>query len=208
MRRATIGGLAVAASALALGVSPAGAGGPAAGPPAPHGAPAKAKPDHGAKPKPPHGAAPAAHQAGSAHGIVQSVSARAVLVRELDGSIVSVPVEPSTHVFVDGRRASLADVGPGFVAAASWTTDRPAGELEAFDPSATFAVVQSVTAHSLVVTDASGKTVTVRVAPRTRVLVDGKPSALRAVVAGYTLVVGATGRGGKPPSELRFLSPG
>ena len=59
-------------------------------------------------------------KAGSGEGIVQSVSAAWVVLRALDGSATSVPVSNATHVFVDGRRAALADVEPGFVALAVW----------------------------------------------------------------------------------------
>ena len=58
-------------------------------------------------------------KAGAGEGIVQSVSAGTVVLRELDGSTVSVPVGSSTHVFVDGKRAKLGDVKPGFIASAS-----------------------------------------------------------------------------------------
>src|SRR6476660_6239292 len=64
-----------------------------------------------AQPGPPANAASpgkgsAAHGAGTGEGIVQSVSAGAIVLRELDGSIVSVPVGSSTHVFLDGKKAS------------------------------------------------------------------------------------------------------
>lgn len=188
-----------AVAALLLAAPPAGVAAAS-----PHTGPAKTKPDQkpGGKAPKAHGAA--AHQAGTAHGIVQSVGAEAVVVRELDGSTVSIPVAASTRVFVDGRRASLRDVGPGFVASASWKAAKAAAELQSFDPSASVAVVQSVSAHAVVVTDGAGSTITIRVTPKTRVLVDGKPTSIGAVEAGDSLVM----NGGKPASELRFLRPG
>jgi hypothetical protein len=193
-RRFGVAGLALA-GALVLAAGAAGA----------HGAPAKGKPAKQA----PHGRGPVTQQqAGSAQGIVQSVATKAVVVRELDGSSVDVPVAPSTRVFVDGRRGSLADVRPGFVASASWKAGKAASGLQAFDPSAGVALVVSVSPRAVVVTNAAGSRVTIRVTPRTRVLLDGKPSSLRAVDAGYTLVLLASGPGNRPATELRFLRPG
>jgi hypothetical protein len=54
-------------------------------------------------------------QGQSAAGVVQSVSSRAVLLRELDGAIVSVQVDRSTQVTLDGRPGSLEQVRPGDV---------------------------------------------------------------------------------------------
>jgi hypothetical protein len=62
-------------------------------------------------------------------GIVQAVSGRAVVLRQLDGSTRTVPVDARTRVLVNGKRARLADVKPGFVAIAVWTLGRPAREL-------------------------------------------------------------------------------
>ena len=194
-RRFVVAGLGLAGVALVL----------AAGAAAEHGAPVKGKPVD----QTPHGKSPATRQqAGGAHGIVQSVGAKVVVVRELDGSSVDVPVAPSTRVFVDARRASLADVRPGFVASASWKAGKAAAQLQAFDPSASVALVVSVSPRAVVVANAAGSNVTIRVTPRTRVLLDGTPASLRAVEAGYTLVLEASGSGSKPATELRFLRPG
>ena len=144
--------------------------------------------------------------AGSVHGIVQSVGGGGVVVTQIDGSTVGVPVATSTRVFVDGQRVPLAAVQPGFVASASWKAGKAAGELFVFDPSATVAVVRSVSARGVVVSDAAGNTVTVALTPKTRVLVDGTPASVRSIAAGDTLVLDASGRG-KPAAELRFLRP-
>jgi hypothetical protein len=157
---------------------------------------------------------PAARSGGSGQGIVQSVSARAVVLKELDGSTVRVPVDAKTRVLVDGKRASLRAVKPGFVAVATWTAGKATRELQAFDLSgqnaAGVAVVESVSADAVVVKDARGSTVTIRVDAKTRVLVDGKPASLRAVKPGYyTVVTNVKGsKGNKPASELHFLRPG
>jgi hypothetical protein len=72
---------------------------------------------------------------GSAEGIVQSVSAKAIVLRQLDGSTVGVPVGPGTHVFVNGKNASLRDVKRGFVASVTLKPGKPA-TLRAIDPAA------------------------------------------------------------------------
>jgi hypothetical protein len=145
--------------------------------------------------------------AGSVHGIVQSVGAGVVVVTQIDGSTVGVPVASSTRVFVDGQRVSLTGVQPGFVASASWKAGKAAGELFVFDPSAAVAVVRSVSPRGVVVSDAAGNTVTVPVTAKTRVLVDGTPASVRSVAVGDTLVLETPGRG-RPAAELRFLRPG
>jgi hypothetical protein len=165
-----------------------------------------------------HGKAPPARgpgnaKAGAGKGIVQSVSATAIVLRELDGSTVRIPVAANTHVFVNGLRASLRDVRAGFVASAVWKAGKPARVLQAFDQSGPKAVsvevVDSVSTGAVVVTGTGGSTVSIRVDAKTRVLVDGKPSTLAAVRAGYTVVRTAKdAKGGRPARELRFLRPG
>ncbi|MDX6437993.1 MAG: hypothetical protein QOF45_576 [Gaiellaceae bacterium] len=163
-----------------------------------------------------HGKAPPARgpgNAGAGKGIVQSVSATAIVLRELDGSTVRIPVAANTHVFVNGLRASLRDVRAGFVASAVWKAGKPARVLQAFNLSGPKAVsvgvVDSVSTGAVVVTGTGGSTVSIRVDAKTRVLVDGKPSTLAAVRAGYTVVRTAKdAKGGRPARELRFLRPG
>jgi hypothetical protein len=145
-------------------------------------------------------------------GLVQSVSATAVLLKALDGSTSSIPVGPQTRVLVDGRFAPLGDVKPGFVAIVKWEGGKAAQQLEAFDLSAKsgerLATVESVSKTAVTVNGASGGSVTIHANVRTRVFLDGKPSTLKSVKSGYTLVLRAgTAKGGKPAGELRFLSP-
>jgi hypothetical protein len=145
-------------------------------------------------------------------GLVQSVASAAVVLRALDGSTFSVPVASQTRVLVDGRLAPLSEVKPGFVALVKWEGGGAAQQVAAFDLSATsgerLATVQEVSKTSVMVTGASGGTVTIHANVRTRVFVNGKLSTLGSVKGGYTLVTGAgTSKGGRPAAELRFLSP-
>jgi len=199
-RRTWSTAVAVAFVALA-GTSSAGAA--AFGKPAQPGPPANA-----ASP----GKGSAAHGAGTGEGIVQSVSASAIVLRELDGSTVSVPVGSSTHVFVDGKKVLLRDVKIGFVASATWKAGKPAPVLRVFNLSGPRAVsvgiVDSVSTGVLVVTGTGGTTVSIPVNSKTLVYIDGLPAKLAAVKAGYTVVITAKdSKGGKPAHELRFLRP-
>jgi len=119
-------------------------------------------------------------KAGTREGIVQSVSAKAIVLRELDGRTVSVPVALSTHVFVDGKRSSLRVVKAGFVASAAWKTGKPASVLQAFNllrqNPVSVGVVDSVSPGVLVMKESGGTTVSIPVNARTRVLLDGKPA--------------------------------
>ena len=65
-------------------------------------------------------------------GVVQSVSATEITLRELDGTVVSLAVGPSTRIRVNDRRATLADVRPGFVASVVHKGDEPALSVHAF----------------------------------------------------------------------------
>jgi hypothetical protein len=176
--------------------------------PAQPGAPGKTPPAHGAT----------SVKAGRGEGIVQSVSANAIVLRELDGSTVSISVASSTHVFVNGKRASLRDVKAGFIASGAWKAGGSARVLQAFDLSSQHAVsvgvVDSVSSGVLVVTKTSGTsgtggtTVSIPVNAKTRIFVDGKPATLAAVKTGYTVVIAAADqKGTKPAHELLFLQP-
>jgi hypothetical protein len=205
LRCATAAALAVATTTAALAAAPPGgaAGAAAAAHPdaAALGKPAQVGPTLAKSPGPSRGEP-------TARGVVQSVSARAVVLKELDGSSVSVPVDATTRVFVDGKPASLGAVKPGFLVVAKWVVGKVAQELQAFDLNAPgFAVVESVSAHAVVVKEFRGSTVTIPVNAKTRVFVDGKPASLRDVKRGYYIVVKGS-KGNKPARELRFLRPG
>jgi hypothetical protein len=48
-------------------------------------------------------------------GVVQSVSASTVVVRQLDGSAVSVAIDRRTKITIAGHPGKIGDVKPGFV---------------------------------------------------------------------------------------------
>ena len=168
--------------------------------------------------EPPAGGPPAGRPFVTRRGIVQALSAKAITLKELDGTTLSVAVDAKTRVFVNGKPASLRDVEPGFAAIAKVKAGRPALELRTFDlsrphgPGAAAvksAVVKSVSAIAVVLTKPDGTTVTVLVDARTRVFIDGKPASLSEVEPGFVVVTSPKAfKGNKPAKELRFLRPG
>ncbi len=73
-------------------------------------------------------AAPGSSQ--GAQGVVQSVGSTSVVVKQLDGSVVTVPVDRrTTQVFVNNKHAQWTDVKPGYVLSATWKAGKPAPTL-------------------------------------------------------------------------------
>jgi len=64
-------------------------------------------------------------------GIVQSAGNGSVTLKELDGTMVTVPVDASTRVHNDRKPATLADVKPGEVAFTLRRDNGPARQLRA-----------------------------------------------------------------------------
>ena len=64
-------------------------------------------------------------------GVVQSVSPTALTLLSGDGTMVSVPVDEATHVFVGDRPAGLTDIQPGFLVASVRFGNDPAQEVRA-----------------------------------------------------------------------------
>ena len=75
-------------------------------------------------------------------GIVQSISRRAIVLKELDGSTLTMRVDVKTRVFLDGKRASVLSVQRGFVAVVKRERNY-AREIRAFDPTKERADVRS-----------------------------------------------------------------
>ncbi len=70
-------------------------------------------------------------------GVVQSVNSTALVLRALDGTELTVPVDPATKVRVNGRRGTLAAIGPGFVVEAVRSGEGSAIAVRAFGRTAT-----------------------------------------------------------------------
>jgi len=97
-------------------------------------------------------------------GVVQSVSPTEIVLRELDGSAVTLAVGPSTRVKLNGGPALLASVQPGFVASVVHNGPRPAIVVRAFGK------VASVTDRG-VVTALTPATITLRIQDGTQVTI-------------------------------------
>ena len=72
-------------------------------------------------------------------GIVQYVAPRKLSIRVLDGSTVVLTVDSRAKVSVDGRKAALPAVRPGFVVVVT-LDDGVAREVKAYDPARTVTV--------------------------------------------------------------------
>jgi hypothetical protein len=65
-------------------------------------------------------------------GVVQAVDAGQITLRSLDGTVASFPVSAATRVKLNGARAALTDIQPGFVAAVVHDGAAPATVIRAF----------------------------------------------------------------------------
>jgi uncharacterized Zn-binding protein involved in type VI secretion len=71
----------------------------------------------------------------SVQGVVQSVSGSAVVVRQLDGSTVSVGINRNARITVDGRPGKISDVKPGYVLVTTVKAGEPTAALRFLRPS-------------------------------------------------------------------------
>jgi len=86
-----------------------------------------------AKPTPAQPSAASGRQ--SVQGVVQSLTPAAIVVKQLDGTTVSVPYDKKTHFFIEGKRAEVGGVKSGYVLVASWNTGNAATTLRFLRPS-------------------------------------------------------------------------
>jgi hypothetical protein len=87
--------------------------------------------DHGHSP----GTGTTTTTAVSVQGVVQAVSSSVVMVRQLDGSSVSIAIDHGTKVTINGHPASIAAVKPGFVLVSTVKPGQPASSLRFLRPS-------------------------------------------------------------------------
>jgi len=143
-------------------------------------------------------------------GVVQSVSASRIVLRELDGSLISIAIGPQTHVFLNGRRAAITDVQPGFVAAVTHKGSDPAMAIRAFgrvQPSVDRGVIVTRTAHVLTIRTDAGSTMSFRITPRTRIRWRGLPVRLGALRPGRFAEVAHTADGEALRIVVRLRGP-
>lgn len=132
-------------------------------------------------------------------GIVQSVSVRRIVIAQLDGTTLAIPLDARTRVLLDGRAAAIADVRPGDVAAVVHPPGGPARAVRAFAPAAprlrralASGIVRAVGARGLALQTRVG-IVRVAVGARTRIVLDGRPAALADLRPGFRAQVAHVG---------------
>ena len=123
-------------------------------------------------------------------GVVTTVGALAVTLKELDGSLVTIPLAPNAVVVVGGQSGSLGQIQPGFTATTVCVDGAPARSVNATPPrtppTLTQGRVVSVSGSSLTLKQRGGSLVTVAVAPDARVVVNGAPAQLSQIRPGFS----------------------
>jgi hypothetical protein len=113
-------------------------------------------------------------------GVVQSVvGSGQIVLRALDGSVVSFAVSPKTRVKLNGVRVSLVDIKPGFVATVVHNGSAPAVLIRAFGKPAVVTdrgVVTALTKSAITLRTVAGAVVTVSLDPNTRFRFLGLPA--------------------------------
>jgi hypothetical protein len=135
-------------------------------------------------------------------GVIQSIDASHITLRALDGSTVTLDLFPGTRVKLNGKRASLADIGPGLVAEVTADRKGRALQIRAFGTSPAAAatttergIVTSVTKRSISFTALDGGTRTVTIDRLTRFRLLGRPAGARVVRPGAVVAVTHAGDG-------------
>ena len=138
---------------------------------------------------------PSSAPAGADSGIVQSVSASALVLKTLDRSTLVVRIDKKMRAFVNGKAGSILAVKPGFVAVVRRLLGQPAREVWAFAPQheqgarLDLGVVPSLTPGAIVLGKAGGGSVAIELDARTRVFVNGKAGSIHDVEPGFVAVV-------------------
>ena len=141
------------------------------------------------------GVAPAAAAADRLveRGIVQSADRTGVVLRALDGTEITVAVDPQTRFRLNGRPASLADIRSGFVGeAVTLVPGGPAVVVRAFGRvagSAEAGRLVRIRPRALVVRRDAGGTVRIPVTARTTAWRAGRRIRLRALRPGVRVQI-------------------
>ena len=139
-------------------------------------------------------------------GVVQSVDAQNIVLRALDGSVVSFAISPTTRVKLNGVRVSLAEIKPGFVAAVVHNGNTPALVIRAFGKPVSVTdrgIVTSLTKTAITVQTAAGATITVALDPSTQFRRLGLPA--KRLLARAGALVAVTHAGDAPARVVNVL---
>ena len=116
---------------------------------------------------------------GADRGVVQSVSSTEIVLRALDGAVITYSIVPRTVVRLNGSRAAIANVHPGFVARVVHDAHAHALAIEAFGASATTVdrgIVTAISRNAITLRVASGGSVTLALDAGTRFKFHGAPA--------------------------------
>ena len=128
-------------------------------------------------------------------GVVQSISPGRIVLRELDGSTITITIGARTRVLLNGLPATVADIRPGFVAAVAHDGTEPARVIRAFGRIQTTidrGIVVSVSCSAFVIRTLDGTTHTFHVTARTRVRWRGLRGSVAAIRPGRCVEVAHT----------------
>jgi hypothetical protein len=156
-------------------------------------------------------AVPAAALAGAQatgvdRGVVQSVDASQIVLRTLDGGVVTYSVVPRPVVRLNGARAAIADIRPGFVARVSHDGNAHALLIQAFGAVVTTTdrgIVTAVSRSAITLRVANGASLTLALDGSTRFKFHGAPS--RRALARVGAQVAVTHAGDAPATVVNVL---
>ena len=134
----------------------------------------------------------AAQAKGTDRGVVQMVDSGQIVLRALDGSVVTFAVVPRTVVRVNGARAAIADIHPGFVARVTHDARARALVIDAYGASVVTThrgVVTGVTKTAITLRLAGGSSLTVSIDASTRFKFQGAPAQRQLVRPGARIAV-------------------
>jgi hypothetical protein len=132
-------------------------------------------------------------KAGATRGVVQQVDGSQIVLRALDGNVVTFAVLPRTPVRLNGARSTITEVHPGFVARVTYDRQSRAILIEAFGaaaaPTVDRGIVTAVTRSSITLRTAAGATVTIGVDAGTHFRFHGAPARRQLVRPGARVAV-------------------
>jgi hypothetical protein len=128
---------------------------------------------------------------GAVRGVVQSVDSSQIVLRALDGRVVAFSIVPRTVVRLNGARAAVANIHPGFVARVVHDAQARALVIQAFGAATTTdrGVVTVVAKNALTLRVAGGGSVTVAIDGATKFKFHGAPSRRQLVRPGAQVAV-------------------
>ena len=134
----------------------------------------------------------ASGERGAVRGVVQSVDSSQIVLRALDGQVVAFSIVPRTVVRLNGARAAVANIHPGFVARVVHDAQARALVIQAFGAAVTTTdrgVVTAVAKNALTLRVAGGGSVTVAIDGATKFKFHGAPSRRQLVRPGAQVAV-------------------